>query len=234
MLQASSSVVSGTVARTSPPDVTFRFVFRLVFHGLQPTPVLKSASSPVEAIMPDTLVGQAPATGSTTGRVLKTPTQPEVKYDGQNAGVQQPRSVQSLAAAVAVRRGANWFYWIAGLSLVNTIVVLTGGNFHFVLGLGITGVTDAFRSPQARMVGYFIDLLVLGFFLMCGYMAGKLHKWAFVMGMGFYALDAALTAMAQDWISFAFHVYVLVCIWRGFSHVSAAREPAQVAVLSGK
>ena len=181
--------------------------------------------------MPDTLVGQPPATGSTSSTVLKTPTQPGVKYDGQNAGVQQQRTAQSLAAEVAVKRGANWFYWIAGLSLVNTIGTITGGNFHFFLGLGIT---DAFRSPEARMVGYFIDVLVLGFFLMCGYMAGKLHKWAFVMGMGFYALDAALTAMAQDWISFAFHVYAIVCIWRGFSHVNAAKEIGQAAVLSGK
>ncbi|PYY00253.1 MAG: hypothetical protein DMG64_17335 [Acidobacteria bacterium] len=140
--------------------------------------------------MPDTLVGQPPATGSTSGTVFKTP---GVTYDGQNAGVQQQR-----------------------------------------LGLGITEVTDAFRSPQARMVGYFIDLLVLGFFLMCGYMAGKFHKWAFVMGMAFYALDAGLTAMAQDWISFAFHVYAIVCIWRGFSHVNAAKDSGQVAVLSGK
>lgn len=180
--------------------------------------------------MPDTLVGQAPATGSAPNTVLKTtPMQSGVAYDGQNAGVQQPRTVQSLAAAAAVKRGANWFYWIAALSVVNTIVAISGGNFHFVLGLGIT---DAFRSPQARMVGYFIDLLVLGFFLMCGYYAGKSQKWAFVMGMAFYALDAALTAMAQDWISFAFHVYALVCIWRGFSHVKAAQETSRVAVLS--
>jgi len=184
--------------------------------------------------MPDTLLGQAPATGSTPNTILKTPSQPGTSYDGQNAGVQQQRTAQSLAAAVAVKRGANWFYWIAGLSLVNTIAALSGGNFHFVLGLGITQVTDAFRSPQARMVGYFIDLLVLGFFLMCGYMAGKCHKWAFVMGMAFYALDGAITAMAQDWISFAFHVYALVCIWRGFSHVNAAKETASVPALSGR
>lgn len=181
--------------------------------------------------MPETLVGQPPATGTTSGTTFKTP---GVAYDGQNAGVKQQPSVQSLEATVAVKRGANWFYWIAGLSLVNTIVAVTGGNFHFILGLGITEITDAFRSPEGRMVGYFIDVLVLGFFLMCGYMAGKCHKWAFLMGMGFYALDAALTALAQDWLSFAFHVYAIVCIWRGFSHVNAAKGTSQVAVLSGK
>jgi len=196
--------------------------------------VLKSTSFPVEAIMPDTLVGQPPATGSTQNTGFKTSAQPGVKYDGQNAGVQQQRTVQSLEAVAAVVRSANWFYWIAGLSLVNTIFAMTGGNFHFFLGLGITELTDAIRSPQVRMVGYFIDLLVLGFFIMCGYMGGKCHKWAFVMGMAFYALDAALTAMFQDWLSFAFHVYAIVCIWRGFSQVNAAKETAQVAVLGGK
>ena len=179
-------------------------------------------------------LGQAPAKES-NGLGIATPAQTSgVKYDGQNAGVQQQRTAQSLAAAAAVKRGANWFYWIVGLSAINTFVAITGGEFHFVLGLGITEITDSFRNPQARMVGYCIDLLVLGFFVMCGYYAGKFHKWAFIMGMGFYFFDAGLNLIAQDWLSFAFHIYALICIWRGLSHVNAGRQTNQVAVLSGK
>ena len=178
-------------------------------------------------------LGQAPTKESNgLGTATTAPRTSGVAYDGQNAGVQQQRSVQSLTAAAAVKRGGNWFYWIAGLSVVNTIVAITGGNFHFVLGLGITEITDAIHNPQARLVGYFIDLLALGFFLMCGYYAGKFHKWAFIMGMAFYFFDAGITLMAQDWLSFAFHIYALICIWRGFSHVNAAREIGQVAVLT--
>lgn len=177
--------------------------------------------------------GSGKATPTTLG-LSTTAAQPGVSYDGQNAQVQQQPSVQSVVAMAGAKRGANWFYWIAGLSLVNTAVAISGGKFHFVLGLGVTDITDAFQAPQARMVGYVIDVLVLGFFLMCGYFAGKLHKWAFVMGMAFYLLDGGIVLLAQDWIGVAFHAYALFYIWRGFSLVNAARPTSQVAVLSGR
>lgn len=185
--------------------------------------------------MADGLMGQAPASSAPGTLGLGSSTaQPGVSYDGQNAQVQQQRSLESAIATAGVKRGANWFYWIAGLSLVNTAVALGGGRFHFVLGLGITEITDAFQAPQARMVGYGIDLLVLAFFVMCGYFAGKLKKWAFVMGMAFYLLDGGIMLIAQDWLGLAFHAYALFCIWKGFQLVNAASSTSQVAVLSGK
>ena len=39
-----------------------------------------------------------------------------------------------------VHRGANWFYWIAGLSLVNSIIAVSGGNY--------SGEYIAFRLPE--------------------------------------------------------------------------------------
>jgi hypothetical protein len=180
--------------------------------------------------MPDTMIGQAPPMQSTSKPAVSAP-QTNVSYDGSNAKVQKQVSAQSLVAMAAVKRGANWFYWIAALSIVNTIAALSGGNFHFVLGLGITEVTDALRAPQARVFGFFIDVLVLGFFVMCGYFGAKAQKWAFVMGMAFYLLDSGITLLAQDWLSFAFHVYALICIWRGFSHVAKTRATEQVPVL---
>jgi hypothetical protein len=56
----------------------------------------------------------------------------------------------NLIAAARVVNGAKWFYWIAGLSLVNSLVVVFGGNFHFVLGLGITSVVDELQAVPAR------------------------------------------------------------------------------------
>lgn len=180
--------------------------------------------------MAETMLGQAPPTQSTLKPPATAP-QANISYDGHNAKVQQQASAQSMMAMAAVRRGANWFYWIAALSVVNTIATLSGGNFHFVLGLGITEVTDALRAPQARMFGFFIDVLVLGFFVMCGYFGAKAQKWAFVMGMTFYLLDSGITLLAQDWLSFAFHIYALICIWRGFSHIAKTRASEQVPVL---
>jgi len=192
--------------------------------------VLKSASFKLEGCMPDTMIGQAPPIQSPSKSAASAPPT-NIAYDGHNAKVQHQSSAQSMMAMAAVRRGAHWFYWIAGLSVVNTIAALSGGNFHFVLGLGITEVTDALQAPQARMVGFFIDLLVLGFFCMCGYFGAKAQKWAFLMGMAFYLLDSGITLLAQDWLAFAFHIYALICIWRGFSHIAKTRATEHVPVL---
>ncbi|HWC19851.1 MAG TPA: hypothetical protein VG498_22750, partial [Terriglobales bacterium] len=83
-----------------------------------------------------------------------------------------------------------------------------------------------------RALAFFIDVLVLGFFVMCGYYAGKGRKWAFLVGMTFYLLDTGITMLGQDWLSFAFHIYALLCIWRGFSRIVTARQNGQAPVLS--
>ncbi|MBI4332353.1 MAG: hypothetical protein HY673_13855 [Chloroflexi bacterium] len=38
--------------------------------------------------------------------------------------------------------GASWFYWIAGLSMLNTLFVIIGAGWTFFIGLGITQVVD--------------------------------------------------------------------------------------------
>ena len=42
-----------------------------------------------------------------------------------------------------IRDGANWFYWIAGLSLVNALLGALGTNWGFALGLAVAGVFGA-------------------------------------------------------------------------------------------
>lgn len=49
--------------------------------------------------------------------------------------------VQAAVARVELQKransGAGWFFWIAGLSVVNSAISLLGGGWSFVLGLGI-------------------------------------------------------------------------------------------------
>ncbi|HPM80992.1 MAG TPA: hypothetical protein PLF81_09845, partial [Candidatus Anammoximicrobium sp.] len=66
--------------------------------------------------------------------------------------------------------GAGWFYWIAALSLVNSIILLSGGDRHFVVGLGVTLVADvvakevADQEPEiatvAKGIAFAFDLFV--------------------------------------------------------------------------
>lgn len=44
------------------------------------------------------------------------------------------------------RRGINWFFWIAALSLVNFVILRFGSDRGFVIGLGITQLIDV-RVP---------------------------------------------------------------------------------------
>jgi len=136
------------------------------------------------------------------------------------AQVDQRIAVGKMVTAARARAGAKWFYWIAGLSMINSIVVLTGGNLHFVVGLGITSVVDAL-AKRVGSAGGVLDIIIngcmAGVFALFGVFALKMQKWAFVVGMAFYAMDGLLLLGARDILGVAFHAYVLFALYRGFT-----------------
>jgi len=139
---------------------------------------------------------------------------------------QQPTIAPAkVVAGARVRAGARWFYWIAGLSLVNSLVVIFGGQFHFVVGLGITSVVDELAKGIGS-AGTVLDLVingtVAGLFFLFGSFAGKSHKWAFLAGMVLYGLDGLLLLAAKDILSVGFHAYALFTISRGLMAVNQA------------
>lgn len=128
-------------------------------------------------------------------------------------------AVSKMVAAARARAGAKWFYWIAGLSLINSVIVVSGGSLHFVVGLGITSVVDA-AVKRISNAGTVLDVVINGFvasvFVLFGMFAGKAQKWAFVVGMTLYAADGLLLLSAKDFLSAGFHAYALWAIYRGF------------------
>ena len=128
-------------------------------------------------------------------------------------------SVDQLRLANTARSGAGWFYWIAGLSLINSIATLSGSSWGFIIGLGITQVFDSFASSlggSGKLVALVLDLLAAGVFVFFGVFASKRHAWAFVVGMILYALDGLIFLVVGDWLSVGFHVFALFCILAGF------------------
>src|SRR5512146_3512247 len=81
---------------------------------------------------------------------------------------------QKLVLQARMKGGANWFYWIAGLSAINSAIVLSGSNWHFLAGLGITDII-AYAAQKAGSTGTLIDIvlnaLALGVFVMFGVFA---------------------------------------------------------------
>jgi len=127
-----------------------------------------------------------------------------------------------------LKSGASWFYWIAGLSLINTVLILRGSDMNFIIGLGITLIAD-FLAKEIGSLGIVIalifDIVVAAIFVVFGYFAGKGNGWAFIVGMVFYTLDALVFLLAQDWLPFGFHLFALFCIYGGYkAHRSSLKK----------
>ena len=146
------------------------------------------------------------------------------------AHVNERIAVSKMMAAARARAGAKWFYWIAGLSMINSIVVLRGGNFHFVVGLGITSLVDGV-AKRVGEVGPVLDLVIsgsiAGVFVLFGRFAVKTEKWAFVSGMALYTMDGLLLLAARDFLAVGFHAFALYAIYRGYQ----AAKLVQVSVV---
>src|SRR5215216_5985551 len=126
------------------------------------------------------------------------------------------------------RSGANWFYWIAALTIITSLIAFFGGGIRFLISLGLTQFIDALAAglaPQlggaVQVVGLVLDLLVTGVFVLFGYLANKKMLWAYVAGMVVFLLDGLLSLAFQDVIGVIAHAVVLFWLFRGFQ---AGRE----------
>jgi hypothetical protein len=132
----------------------------------------------------------------------------------------QPPAVHPMAQS-----GARWFWWIAGLSLVNTVLIHSGSDTSFVVGLGITLIADVIFANQ-QPIGFIIDAIVLGFFFLMGYYGIRGKAWAFYLGLFVYILDALIYVWAQDWMSVGFHALAIFFIVKGVMSLRQTRQPA--------
>jgi len=130
-----------------------------------------------------------------------------------------------------VKNGASNYYWIAALSIINSLGSLFGLGINFVIGLGATQVVDAIAIgiaegvPEAsaiiRVFGMVSSVAISAVFALFGYFGAKGHRWAFITGMLFYSIDALLLLAFQDWFGFGFHLFLLWGIYGGFKALKA-------------
>ena len=138
--------------------------------------------------------------------------------------------VEILNLKKQVETGANWFLWIAGLSLVNSLLMLANVEWGFFFGLGITQLINAIAlelgenaSYIARIVAFALDVIAASVFALFGFLSKKGRRWAFVTGMILYVLDAMLFLVVKDFFGIAFHAFALYCIFNGFKASRALR-----------
>lgn len=125
-------------------------------------------------------------------------------------------TMQILDLQKTFKNGANWFYWIAGLSLLNSIIFLFGGDIAFVVGLYMTQLVDTIAyelytevipelSQIIKICAFIINILLAGVYALFGLFANKRHKWSFIVGIVLYSFDTLIAIFIKDFIDVAFH-----------------------------
>jgi len=128
-----------------------------------------------------------------------------------------------------IKAGVNWFFWIAGLSLINTVIFLFGSTLTFVVGLGVTQFVDGFVSAVAedidqggmivRLIGLGINVLIAGIFALFGILGRKRYLWTIILGMVLYAADGVILLFFKDFLGAGFHAWALFGIWGGLKAI---------------
>ncbi|HEX2270766.1 MAG TPA: hypothetical protein VHH35_14565 [Pyrinomonadaceae bacterium] len=121
------------------------------------------------------------------------------------------------------KSGANWFYWIAGLTLITSIIAVGGGDWRFLISLGTTQFIDAMAivlseqlGEATKVIALVLDIVVTALFVFFGVMAGKKHLWAYLLGVIVFGLDGLVSLMIGDLIGVLAHAFVLFFTIRGY------------------
>ena len=137
------------------------------------------------------------------------------------------KAEENLRQTARIKGGANWFYLIAFMSLLNSLMWVFQLGYYFFIGLGITQLVDGIATGIAQAVSpdyttllrigaLLIDVLIAGLFALFGYLANRGRHWAFIVGAVLYGLDALIFLMVPDIISILFHIVGLVFILAGY------------------
>jgi hypothetical protein len=135
---------------------------------------------------------------------------------------------QKLRAERVVKAGASWFLMVGVLSLLNSVLAMSGSRIQFIFGLGIAQFVDGL-ARQAGQTGFALSLVINGgvaaVFVLFWNFARKGEQWAFIVGMGLYVIDAlVMLLMRQDILAVAFHAYALYRIYRGLNGIRALKH----------
>ncbi|MGV3503867.1 MAG: hypothetical protein ACO1O1_09165 [Adhaeribacter sp.] len=125
----------------------------------------------------------------------------------------------------AIASGANWFFWIAALSVLNSLLNYFYGNWNFFVGLSGMHLVDMFVQKDAtllRGLGLNLNLGAALLFCWLGLLARKRNRRAFLAGFLLYLADSLVFLLLADSASLGFHALGLFMIVGGYRSVPKA------------
>lgn len=173
--------------------------------------------------------------------------------------VQSPLAVaeKKMLLDNKIKNGVNWFFFIAALSLVNSVIFLMEGDLTFVIGLGLTQLVDGIGYGIAlemleggwivRIIGLALNVGITTVFVLFGVFGRKHYRWPVILGMVLYAIDAFLLLVFEDYFGAIFHGLGLYGLFTGvkaitewktleesYGSVGFAQIPSSAMVMPGQ
>ena len=59
-------------------------------------------------------------------------------------------AVEQKRAERVVKASASWFITVGVLSIINSVLSISGAGFHFIFGLGVTELVDVFGTSGGK------------------------------------------------------------------------------------
>lgn len=129
----------------------------------------------------------------------------------------------------SVLHGADWFFWLAILSVINSLIVYFYNTPNTPIALGITqwvdGTSSGFNSSLTTS-SLITNILIAGALAMFGLIARRGSDIAFVVGIFLYLIDAFLTIGVKDFFGFGVHLIALFFLVKGLLASRHIREDA--------
>ncbi|MBK8823507.1 MAG: hypothetical protein IPN58_13115 [Anaerolineales bacterium] len=126
--------------------------------------------------------------------------------------------------------GPGVFYYIAGISLLNSVLVIFNIGFYgslaitmLVSGIGLV-VAESVNggtmvSFMIHAAAFLVNAVIAGMVAGVGFLSGKGYAWAYVFGMVAYTVDALIMLWLGDWLEVLVHLYVLYLLWKGWTNL---------------
>ena len=173
-----------------------------------PEPGVPASDAPVLAATPPKLPGR-----------IKSMPDPVPRGELTRMVMEEHMAVDVARLQQEIRAGTHWFYWVAALSLVNSLIAIFGGGVTFLAGLAVSQILDGIAVAMGNFGPYFaigIDLVLAFFICGIGYLASHGSRAVLIVGMILYALDGVIFVLFSAFLPAAFHAYVLYRMWAGW------------------
>lgn len=145
--------------------------------------------------------------------------------------------MEQAVYAKPIRNGGNWFFWIAAMSLINTIAATTGSEWGFALGLQLTYVlslTSELWGAHGKWIALAGNLVLVGACVWFG-IAGYSRKYVpYFLGVFIYAADTLLSLLSLHLLTIGIHIWALYSIFKGLmAFVESGERKWLPALLKG-